>query len=260
MFGWLYVLFGISGKIGRGIKGAVHDAKAIEKANNTFGRTYYDYNGKDRYVDNGRWVHVTSINGDRVLEDVENKEVYINYSEEIRIRKIEDAKNNAIRKGSRAYLFKTSKERVTKKDNIPFKGDLYKDVNNDHIYAVLNRYVNNKTKKGIVELYIDIDTGLFVGKTDNQISLYDNSWKEKMESYIDDAISHIETISSLKGWTEEKYDSELEKSILKRREHILSHYIPDDNMDDYLTEINQIQKQYYANHDDLAYYSFKRRG
>lgn len=260
MFGWIYVLLGVSGKIGGSIKGLFHDAKESEKAKNTFNRTYFDNKGKDRYVKNGRWVHITVINGDRVLEDVENKQIYLNYSEEIRNKNRTEARKVAIKNGNRAYLYKTKRERIEKKDNIPFSGDLYQDVYNNNIYAVLNRYVNNTTKDGIVELYIDIKTGLFIGKSDTQICVYDKKWKEKYDTYVDDAMSCVETMSELNGWAYDKTEYEIEKFIVKRRKYILSHYIPDDKMNDYLKEINSLQKGYYSNNNELAYYSFRRKG
>ena len=88
----------------------------------------------------------------------------------------------------------------------------------------------------------------------------EKQYKKEWESYVDEAIEFIEQQKAKFGYkyTEEEWNEKLEKSIVKRRQSILLHYIPDDQMENYLKEVNKQQMEYIANNDDMAYFSLVR--
>ena len=254
MFGIFYTMaMGIS-SLFHNIKQDMEESVRKDKAKDSYDHTYYDKKGKRILLDNNRWVCSAVRNGDRVLEDVETRQIYRNFSKEQRDDKCNKNKKEAVQKGYRAYLFIDQKDR---KDDYKWKGNLYKDLKTGDVYAIITRHIT-EYNEGIIDLYVNVETNEIIDKSDEQRYLFDIKWKKKLQNLKNDNLPYIENIARKKGWSREQTENELIKLINKKQKYILKNYVPEDNMSDYLIMINKKQQEYKNKKDDLYWYSLNR--
>lgn len=211
MFGILYSIYSA---LGIGIYKAKEGYRAEGRKQNAINNncdTYTDAKGRTRYIVNNRWVCYTKVNGHTVLKDCLNDKVYIDYTKNNETKRQNYEKDKAIKDGKTVYLF-MKKEDVNKND--PWKGDRYKDIKTGSVYV--KRYDNiNVYSKHKCKFYVDVSTGMYVRKADEQI--------------------------------------ELDKKMIK--EHLgTKRIISDDNIDEYINKMNDKQRKYKERGDDLFYY------
>lgn len=121
------------------------------------GLTYIDNKGRSRLLSNDKLVFYThDKNGDYILEDVSGH-VYRNFSEEKRVKWLNDEKKRAIENKESTYCLDDNNHRK----DWTCKGKRFVDLKTGNIYVI--RYIKYKY------YYMDISTGLLVRKTDWQI-------------------------------------------------------------------------------------------
>lgn len=240
MLGILYLLFTSIGSLGHNIRENIAESERKNEAYNSYDHTYYDKYGKRILVENNRWIHSNIRNGDRVLEDVTTHRIYRNFSEEERKEYEKIRKKEAIENNKTVYLYQYNKD-IPYSD--PWKGDRYKDIETGKIYVIRKRYVNIECGIGEVLLYLDISTGKFVRKTDEQIEI-DKKWIDKLNNIDEEIYKYINRITKNKQYTKEEINMLIDKRKNKIIHNINNNYISNDNMDKYLIEINNKQMEY----------------
>lgn len=252
MFGILYGIYSLLGigiyKTKEGFRAEGRKQDAIKNNEDT----YTDAKGKTRYIKNDRWVSYSKINGHTVLQDVLNDAVYVDYTKRNIKKRQEDNRIEAINQGKTVYLF-LDKTEVDKNDK--WEGNRYKDINTGKIfverYDNINVYCEAKNK---YKFYVDIETGMYIRKTDGQIKK-EKEWKKKQ---LQDVEQHNEIV--LRGMTrrrnisDDEFNKRLKIMIDKSIEKINNHFLDGDKLDEFINKMNDKQKKYKENEDDLYYY------
>lgn len=240
MFGILYSVIMSIGGLGHNIAKNIEASERKDKAKNSYDHTYYDKKGKRILIDNNKWVCSAIRNGDRVLEDVKTRQVYRNFSEEQRERSEIERKQEAIKNNKTVYLYQYNKD-VPHSDL--WKGDRYKDIKTGEIYVIRKRHVDLYHGIGEVLLYLNISTGKFVRKADEQIER-DKKWINKLKNIDNDAIDYVNTMYKRKNLSKEEFDL----LVCKKREKIINtiknNYINDIDINEYLINVNKKQDEY----------------
>lgn len=131
------------------------NTKHIYKHKN--GLTYVDLKGNNRLLSNNKLVfYVHNKNGDYVLEDEEGN-VYKNFSEEEKTKKLNNNKEKALKNNKSTYCLDDDSH----KNDFICKGKRFVDLETGDIYVI--RYINYKY------YYMNIVNGQIVRKTDWQI-------------------------------------------------------------------------------------------
>lgn len=251
MFGILYTIFMSIGGFGYNYKQTIKEQGRREKAYTSYDRTYYDKKGKRRLVDNNRWVTSDVVNGDRVLRDVDTGKIYRNFSNEQRNKKWAKLKQEAIEKGKTVYLYIYSSQ-IPLED--PWKGDRYKDITTGDVYVIRRQYLNLNGGRDC-KFYVNIKTGLYVRKTDEQI-IKDQYWYKKLETVKEDTIRFNKNKKQYKNLSKEQFDKEMEKEIKKNIHSIKNCFVADDRINEVIDQLNLKQK-YYKQQNDRLFYGFQ---
>lgn len=122
------------------------------------GLTYFDVNGRTRFLSNNELAFYRHRNGDYVLEDMAGR-VYRNFSEEQRIKECNERKEKALSNSETTYCIDNNDHR----HDWVCKGKRFKDFETGDIYVV--RFLKFKY------YYINISNGMIVRETDYQRKL-----------------------------------------------------------------------------------------
>lgn len=156
IFGLIYTLIVSIGALFHQINETNKNKENKTKYIHPNGLTYIDHKGYSRLVSNDELVFYNNKNGDYVLENA-NGYVYKNFSEEKRIKKLEENTRTARENNETTYCIDDNEH----KHDWFCKGKRFKDFETGKIYII--RCINYKY------YYMDIDTGMVIRKTDWQI-------------------------------------------------------------------------------------------
>ena len=157
MLGLIYTLIISIGLIIHWSKEKKENIKCKTLYKHKDGLTYTDFNGRSRLLNDDTLVFYThNKNGDYILEDASGN-VYKNFSEEKREKKLKKTREELINNKNSTYCISEDNH---KKDWI-CKGKRFSDIKTGDIYVI--RYINGKY------YYMNVQNGILVRKTDWQI-------------------------------------------------------------------------------------------
>lgn len=243
MFGILYGLITLFGVTGHNVKENYYAEQRKQKALLNNNDIYTDAKGKTRYIKNNRWVQIVQRNGHKVLEDCLNGHIYIDYTKIAESSRDNSEYNKAVRNGKSVYLS------VQNNGNSYWKGNRYRDIETNAIY-VKRKCLINVIHNDWCELYVDIDSGMYIRKTDEQIQK-DKYWYSKIDNLKNEVTEYIS--NRYKGYNNNKLKELIHKEYNRRLKVINSRFINDNYIDEYISKLNKKQEIYKANNDDMYY-------
>lgn len=200
MFGIIYGLVNLGGRIVGSIQDGIIDSEHKKNMYDPKTNTYLDHNYSQRDIKTNQLRHEEIINGDKCLMGYSNKGSYIirNLDEERRKHELNDFKNS-----DKTVVQYNLDEHVT--DNC--KGVRFIDVYNpDKLFVIREFKENNDT---IANVYMDINTGFAIRCTDGELKKQKENAKnieEKLNKLWEtDSVSYNKELSEFKKIMGKRY-------------------------------------------------------